>query len=566
MPLLAEIATAQPAFQSHFCVLRAQTLIHGRFSCAWKSWGLSKELNFDVRHLEVRRGGLLIKAVATLEPTKGLVQNKNGHKGCDVPPIANSSSFQTIELESSSDDLKELDERERMRRLRISKANKGNTPWNKGRKHSAETLQRIKERTKLAMQDPKVKMKLSNLGHAQSKETRMKIAVGVRVGWQKRREKLMVQEGCCFEWQNLIAEASRGGSVGEEELQWDSYRILDEQLKEEWLESVEQRKLTPRPKGGKRAPKSLEQRRKISESISAKWADPEYRDRVCSGLAKYHGIKPGTERKPRRRPSDGEQTSRRRPIIKKRTSYNNYATAESKIKTQRLRLRRNSAPQYKDPLASSKLEMIKDIRAKRAVADTKKTEAIERARLLIVEAQKAAKALEVAAVKSPIARASLMETRELIAEAIQSIESIETGQITSHENGGYPSATSNELISQDQEDTRIEVNGTSIRPSEDEDFNLSKFTLQDFLNNEEKLLPTSFGGPGSSPFSFENIMKQSGSRNLPDQPEPNENSNCGKDPLPNGAHVQSLEEETPESVAVTKKWVCGRLIEVAEGP
>jgi hypothetical protein len=30
----------------------------------------------------------------------------------------------------------DLDERERLRRLRISKANKGNTPWNKGRKHS----------------------------------------------------------------------------------------------------------------------------------------------------------------------------------------------------------------------------------------------------------------------------------------------------------------------------------------------------------------------------------------------------------------------------------------------
>jgi hypothetical protein len=187
-------------------------------------------------------------------------------------------------------------------------------------------------------------------------------------------------------------------------------------------------------------------------------------------------------------------------------------------------------------------------------------------RLLIIEAQKAAKALEVAAMKSPIARASLMETRELIAEAIQSIESIETGQITFHENGSYPSAASNELISQVQEDTGIEVNGTSIGPSKDEEFNLSKFTLHDFLNNEEKLLPTSFGGPDSSPFSFENIMKQSGSRNLTDQPEPNGISDCGKDPLPNGAHVQSLKEETPESVAVTKKWVCGRLIDVAEGP
>lgn len=143
MYLLAEIATAQPVFQSHFCAPRAQTLIHGklpsipcRFSSAWKSLGLSKELNFDLRHLEVRRGRLLIKAVATLEP-KGLVQNKNGQKGCDVPPVANSSSFPTIELESSNEDSNELCERERLRRLRISKANKGNTPWNKGRKHSA---------------------------------------------------------------------------------------------------------------------------------------------------------------------------------------------------------------------------------------------------------------------------------------------------------------------------------------------------------------------------------------------------------------------------------------------
>lgn len=102
----------------------------------------------------------------------------------------------------------------------------------------------------------------------------MKIAVGVRIGWKRRREKLIVQEGCCFDWQNLIAEAAKRGFVGEEELQWGSYKILDEQLKDEWLKSVEQRKMMPRPKGSKRAPKSSEQRRKISEAISAKWADP----------------------------------------------------------------------------------------------------------------------------------------------------------------------------------------------------------------------------------------------------------------------------------------------------
>lgn len=85
---------------------------------------------------------------------------------------------------------------------------------------------------------------------------------------------LVVQEICYLEWQNLIAEASRRGYAGEDELQWDSYETLSEQLKREWIESIEQRKAMPRPKSCRRAPKSLEQRRKIAEAIAAKWADP----------------------------------------------------------------------------------------------------------------------------------------------------------------------------------------------------------------------------------------------------------------------------------------------------
>ena len=83
-----------------------------------------------------------------------------------------------------------------------------------------------------------------------------------------------IQETCFFEWQNLIAGAARRGYVGEEELQWNSYKISTEKLELEWVESVEQRKTMPRPKGSKRAPKSPEQRRKIAEAIAAKWADP----------------------------------------------------------------------------------------------------------------------------------------------------------------------------------------------------------------------------------------------------------------------------------------------------
>lgn len=102
----------------------------------------------------------------------------------------------------------------------------------------------------------------------------MKIGVAVRMGWERRRGKLRLQETCHTEWQNLIAEASRRGLLGEEELQWDSYEILSKQLEQEWIQSVEERKNRPRLKGNKRAPKSAEQRRKISEAIAAKWADP----------------------------------------------------------------------------------------------------------------------------------------------------------------------------------------------------------------------------------------------------------------------------------------------------
>lgn len=84
----------------------------------------------------------------------------------------------------------------------------------------------------------------------------------------------MVQEACVLDWQNLIAEASRQGFVGEEKMQWNSYETLNEQLQQEWLESVEQRKNMQRATYSRRAPKSPEQRRKIAEAISAKWADP----------------------------------------------------------------------------------------------------------------------------------------------------------------------------------------------------------------------------------------------------------------------------------------------------
>eukprot|EP00471_Norrisiella_sphaerica_P010550 CAMPEP_0184497060 /NCGR_PEP_ID=MMETSP0113_2-20130426/35601_1 /TAXON_ID=91329 /ORGANISM="Norrisiella sphaerica, Strain BC52" /LENGTH=374 /DNA_ID=CAMNT_0026884007 /DNA_START=307 /DNA_END=1431 /DNA_ORIENTATION=- len=56
--------------------------------------------------------------------------------------------------------LSDLDEKERNRRIGISVSNSGKKPWNTGRKHSQETLNKIRERTAQAMRRPEIIEKL----------------------------------------------------------------------------------------------------------------------------------------------------------------------------------------------------------------------------------------------------------------------------------------------------------------------------------------------------------------------------------------------------------------------
>ncbi|XP_011079210.1 uncharacterized protein LOC105162786 [Sesamum indicum] len=605
MPLL-DIAISQPCscFRNNILAFRSETRFHNKLvvgndrglglglglasAFSWKKFCITETVgrNHSLGRLEVRRGGLMIKAVATLEIGKATHKNEvvKGYENrlrLDIDSVkSNSPAF---EPQSSSEDSTELDERERLRRMRISKANKGNTPWNKGRKHSPETLRRIKERTRLAMQDPKVKMKLSNMGHAQSEETRMKIGVGVRLGWERRREKLMLQEKCYFEWQNLIAEAAQKGLSGEEELQWDSYKTLDKQLEKEWLQSVEERKNMPRPKGSKRAPKSPEQKRKISEAISAKWADPEYRNRVCSSLAKFHGISERVERKPRRKPSGDGQARKRGPIKKDETD--NLVKRETKSPVHRVRSKRRKAPSYKDPFASSKLEMLKNIRAQRAAAMSKRSEAICRAKLLIAEAEKASKALELAAKTSPHVQKSLMESRMLIAEALQFIESIENEDPISLENDNSLSENSSEPVPHVEEDidTSIQtpdlinhstVNGVhSLSSSKTEDFSFNKFGLPDLVNGNcssschNDLHETEQKFDQMHPNSFLSLelnhtvnCSKCTTNHADPELNPNGDTEHTEKPLGDGSEFQSENVEAK----IIKKWVRGRLVEVVE--
>lgn len=576
MPFL-DIAIAQTSLQNKLAHSGVQSFIVGKipYYCLlqhedrWvsfrKSFQNTGNLNYNLIYSNKKSyHKFLVKAVATLEP-KCSVVSKDEEKQTNV------LSFAT----ESHEDKEDIDEREKLRRIRISKANKGNTPWNKGRKHSPETLQRIRERTRLAMQNPKVKMKLANIGHAQSPETREKIGVGVRMGWQKRRAKLLLQETCLFDWQNLVAEVARKGLQDEEELQWDSYKIINEQLQHEWLASIEYRKKTPRPKGSKRAPKSLEQRRKIAEAIAAKWADPEYRSRVCTGLARYHKIPEGAERKVRRKPSGGSQSPR--TTKKKVSNAERSAAGETKVKNQQPKLKKRTAPKYKDPLANSKLEMLKNIRAQRVASETRKNEAIERAKLLIAEAEKAAKALEIAATRSPVARASLIEARKLIAEAIQSIESIENQEFTSEEDltlgpQNHVENVVNPLKDDDgDQGHNIGVNGSGFRflkKTDGQNPDIGKMPILEEMDMNHQL-PRRLDGFEFSKLDIGSFIRKSEFRELIDQQHVRELNGAGKlNGLSSHHHIPKLqiqEEEELPAKTVTKKWVCGRLVEVVEG-
>uniref|UniRef100_A0A2P2ILX3 Uncharacterized protein MANES_04G151600 n=2 Tax=Rhizophora mucronata TaxID=61149 RepID=A0A2P2ILX3_RHIMU len=375
----------------------------------------------------------------------------------------------------------------------------------------------------------------------------------------------------------MIAEASRRGYVGEEELQWDSYKSLSEKLEHEWLDSVELRKRMRRPKGSKRAPKSAEQRRRIAEAIAAKWADPVYRVRVCSSIAKYHGTPVGAERKLRQKPSNSKQFSRQDGPEEKISARKNSSASDTTSHIPHLRLRRSKTPSYKDPLASSKLEMIKNIRAQRAVTETKKTEAIARARLLIAEAEKAARALEVAATRSPLVRASLLETRRLIAEAIQSIESVDPGNFISNENYGTLSPASGHMIEENEmgkdmgngvfgETWLREVNGSQVLGSgKDEDLNFGSLTFPAALNNQKELLPTSSRDYGLSSFNLESLLQQSNSEKQLGKLKSNGGFNSASTSPPNGSRIHLVKEEKPfKPLTKIKKWVRGRLVEVTE--
>ncbi|XP_017980565.1 PREDICTED: uncharacterized protein LOC18594150 isoform X1 [Theobroma cacao] len=126
--------------------------------------------------------------------------------------------------------------KEEQRRRKIGLANKGRVPWNKGRKHSAETCLRIKQRTIEALKDPKVRKKMSEHPRTHSKQSKARIGSSLRHVWGKRLKWKWLGERFFLSWLESIAEAARKGGTDQPELDWDSYDRIKQEIALEQLQ------------------------------------------------------------------------------------------------------------------------------------------------------------------------------------------------------------------------------------------------------------------------------------------------------------------------------------------
>ncbi|KAI3946632.1 hypothetical protein MKW92_036374 [Papaver armeniacum] len=136
----------------------------------------------------------------------------------------------TLEQEYKRDTFGKHDSQETERRRKIGFANKGRTPWNKGKKHSAETRKKIKQRTKEALSDPKVRKKMSECPRAHSEENKIKISIAQKKMWRKRLQIKRLKDEFYLKWAERIAEAARLGGCDQQELNWDSHEKITEEL------------------------------------------------------------------------------------------------------------------------------------------------------------------------------------------------------------------------------------------------------------------------------------------------------------------------------------------------
>lgn len=174
-------------------------------------------------------------------------EGKNSNSGECYTYKCSSGSIEKQVLsdgDGSPENLETENDKEWQRRKKIGLANKGRVPWNKGKKHNLETRKRIKQRTIEALRDPEVRRKMSEYPRTHSDQVKVKISSSLKRVWGKRLMKKRLNETFLLSWMESIAVAAKKGGKEEQELDWDSYvKIKQEMLRQELQWVVEKEKL-----------------------------------------------------------------------------------------------------------------------------------------------------------------------------------------------------------------------------------------------------------------------------------------------------------------------------------
>ncbi|KAG6790414.1 hypothetical protein POTOM_006567 [Populus tomentosa] len=147
------------------------------------------------------------------------------------------------------------------RRKRKKKhGNKGRIPWNKGRKHTAETRALIKQRTIEALTNPQVRKKMSGHPRAHSEAIRAKISSSLRQLWGKRLKWKRLRENFFLSWTKRIARAAKEGGIDQQELDWDGYDKIKKEITLKQLQGAMEK-----AKGEEIAKRKVEREKKEKE-------------------------------------------------------------------------------------------------------------------------------------------------------------------------------------------------------------------------------------------------------------------------------------------------------------
>ncbi|KAH7300371.1 hypothetical protein KP509_24G059100 [Ceratopteris richardii] len=342
-------------------------------------------------------------------------------------------------------DLSEADiqiiQAERLRRRRISEANKNKVRRNKDRgrmkgndcedmgtnhkfigtqfkeKEIKTLCYRDKATSKRAnyraMKRPEVREKLRIRSTKLSNETKSKIKATMERRWQERKMLKSMQEACVEEWKEYVADSARRGLDQDIVYCWDSYTVIMAELRNAW----------------KSKKTAVYKQRQVSSSSAheindfiAVMADIDHQCSETDGSLKSREGQVQEQMKNKRRCRGKSRFSPEgAALIESKDLKVNKSpkesSRESKTGVQTENLVPKGLPRYKNPLCSAMLEKIKRTREERLAKERTQRQALKRARTLMENAEAAANILKAQAKTDDTVLLFLQDVQQLLSEA-----------------------------------------------------------------------------------------------------------------------------------------------------